>query len=134
MKIFITHVLCILMLLSLCACGGNESAVKMKEVSSQRYSQREISDAIETIREEFDKEWKGCTLLEIYYAGDETSADYQDWADRNDADEVLVLLSSFSVAASGADGSLNPGSTYENWCWILVRDAGGKWKHVDHGY
>ena len=54
--------------------------------------------------------------------------------DPNNADEVIVLLSSFDVDSSGGDGSLNPNSTYDNWSWILVRTSGGKWKHVDHGY
>ena len=22
----------------------------------------------------------------------------------------------------------------ENWNWILIRNNGGKWKHIDHGY
>ncbi len=106
----------------------------MVDVESEIYTSDDISSAIETIKKEFDKDWKGCTLKEIYYAGDETSKDYQDWADRNDADEVIVLLSSFDVDSSGGDGSLNPNSTYDKWMWILVRTNGGKWQHVDHGY
>ncbi len=57
-----------------------------------------------------------------------------DWARQNNADEVIVLISSFDVDASGGDGSLIPNSTYNNWYWILVRDNGGKWRHADHGY
>ena len=49
-------------------------------------------------------------------------------------DELIVLLSSFDVDASGGDGSLNPNETYSNWNWILVRDSGGQWRHADHGY
>lgn len=105
-----------------------------EDVSSEIYSKQDISDAIDTITKEFDREWNGCTLTEIYYAGDEKSMDYQEWADRNDADEVIVLLSTFEVDSSGGDGSLNPNSTYDNWMWILVRNSGGKWQHVDHGY
>lgn len=126
--------MCCILVLSLCSCGGNIKNVKTHEVDSQLYTQDNINAAIETIKKEFDKDWKGCTLTEIYYAGDDTSKDYQDWADRNDADEVIVLLSSFDVDSSGGDGSLNPNSTYDNWNWILVRTNKGKWKHVDHGY
>ncbi len=50
----------------------------------------------------------------------------KDWADRNNADEVIVLLSSFDVDSSGGDGSLNPNSTYSDWKWILVRTDGGQ--------
>ena len=127
-------VICFLLAVSLCACGGNVKEDETHEVESAVYSQDDIRSAIDVIEREFRRGWKGCTLTEIYYAGDETIAAYQDWADRNDADEVIVLLSSFDVDSSGGDGSLNPNSTYDNWNWILVRTDGGQWKHVDHGY
>ena len=135
MKKLIPVILCVLLLFSLCACNrGKIDDVKMPFMESEIYSQEDISLAISTITEEFKKEWSGCTLTEIYYAGDDVSAEYQDWADRHNADEVIVLLSSFDVDSSGGDGSLNSNSTYDNWSWILVRTAGGEWKHVDHGY
>jgi hypothetical protein len=135
MKKLISVILCVLLLFSLCACNsGKIDDVKMPFMESEIYSQEDISLAISAITEEFKKEWSGCTLTEIYYAGDDVSAEYQDWADRHNADEVIVLLSSFDVDSSGGDGSLNSNSTYNNWSWILVRTAGGEWKHVDHGY
>ncbi|MBQ7016891.1 MAG: hypothetical protein IJN10_08060, partial [Firmicutes bacterium] len=71
---------------------------------------------------------------EIAYAGDERCNDYAEWAQRIGGHEVIVLISSFDVDASGGDGSLNPNSTYTKWMWILAREEGGKWQHVDHGY
>lgn len=127
-------ILCILLVLTLCACGGNVRGAKTHNVDSEMYSQDDIKAAIDTIKKEFRRNWKGCTLTEIYYAGDDSSKGHQDWADRNKADEVIVLLSSLDVDSSGGDGSLNPNSTYYNWNWILVRTNGGQWKHVDHGY
>jgi hypothetical protein len=131
MKRIVIILACIVMMLGLCSCGGNIKNAETHEVPSEIYSQEDISSAIEIIKEEFDRDWNGCTLTEIYYAGDEASEDAAKW---NDADEVIVLLSSFDVDASGGDGSLNPNSTYDNWNWILVRTDGGTWKHVDHGY
>ena len=123
----------IVLAFGLCACGGDTRDVATHEVASDLYTQEEITAAMDTIKTEF-KDWKGCTLTELYYAGDEASQDHQDWADRNNADEALVLLSSFDVDESGGNGSLNPNSTYDDWMWILVRSDGGQWKHVDHGY
>ena len=100
----------------------------------QMYSQEEINSAIDVIKKEFEKDWKGCTLKEIHYAGDKISEEHQEFAERYNADEVIVLVSTFDVDESGGDGSLNPNSTYTDWNWILVRKNGGKWKHVDHGY
>lgn len=130
----LTSLVCgIFLALGLCACGGDAGDVETHKVASELYTQEEITAAIDTIKTEF-KDWKGCTLKELYYAGDEVSQDHQDWADRNNADEALVLLSSFDVDESGGNGSLNPNSTYDDWMWILVRSDGGQWKHVDHGY
>lgn len=124
----------VIIISSLTACGGSVKDFKITKVESELYTNDEIISAIEIIGQEFKRNWKGCTLKEIYYAGDETTKNYQDWADRNTADDVLVLLSSFDVDGSGGDGSLNPNSTYDKWMWILVRNNNGKWKHVDHGY
>ncbi len=114
--------------------GENVSHVETHEVKSDLYTPEDIRAAIELIKGEFQESYNGCTLTEICYAGDEFSSRYQDWADRAGADEVIVLLSSFDVDASGGDGSLNPNSTYERWNWILVRTDGGPWRLVDHGY
>ena len=122
------------MSLFLCACGGNVKNVKIIEKESEKYSSEEINSAIEIIIKEFKENWKGCKLNKICYAGDESLDAYQDWADRNNANEVIVLLSSFDVDSSGGDGSLEANSTYDDWNWILVRNKGGKWKYVDHGY
>ena len=134
MKKIVCIILCILLVFSLSACGGDVSEVNTHNVNSEIYSQEDINSAIDTIKKEFKRNWEGCTLTEIYYAGDDSSIDHQDCADRNNADEVIVLLSSFDVDSSGGDGSLNPNSTYSDWNWILVRTNGGKWQHVDHGY
>ena len=115
--------------------GRSSEGIQTHEVASDIYTQEDIASAIDTIRREFDSHWKGCTLTEIYYGGDELTASHQDWAERNNADEVIVLLSSFDVDSTGGiDGSFNPDSTYSGWSWILVRTDGKEWKHVDHGY
>ena len=134
MKKIVYIMLCILLVCSLSACGGNVSKVNTHNVDSEIYSEEDINAAIDTIKKEFKNDRKGCTLTEIYYAGDDSSKDHQDWANRNNADEVIVLQSSFDVDSSGGDGSLNPNSTYNGWNWILVRTNGGQWQHVDHGY
>ena len=134
MKKLYFAILCILLVLCLSACGGKISEATTHSVDSEMYSQEDIASAIDVIKKEIKSNWKGCTLKEIYYAGDDSSIAYQDWAERNDTDEVIVLLSSFDVDSSGGDGSLNPNSTYNGWNWILVRENGGKWQHVDHGY
>lgn len=138
MKRMLTVVLCAALMLALCACGGDVSGVQIREVESEIYSDRDIASAINVIKREFALRWNGCTLREIYYAGDEqTQAETRYYLKEHeiyDADELIVLLSSFDVDGTGGDGSLNPNSSYNNWAWILVRSSAGGWRHVDHGY
>ncbi len=102
-------------------------------VQNNMYTEEEIQDAIDAATAYFDRYFYDCTLTEIYYAGDAVSREFAEWAERHNADEVIVLISSFDVG-NNADGSLNPNSTYNNWKWIMVRKEGGKWEHADHGY
>ena len=134
MKKLIAMVLALVCAIGLVACGGNTKNVKITDYSSEMYSDAEIENAIDVAINYFEKNFKGCTLTEITYLGDDKLDDWQEFAERNNADDVMVLVSSFTVDASGGDGSLNPNSTYTNWKWILVRNNGGKWEHVDHGY
>lgn len=134
MNKLIRIIACMLLVLLTAGCRGNVSDVKVLEYKSDIYSEEEIEEAIEVVKKYFRSEFSGCTLTEITYAGDDKILSYEDWATKNDADEVIVLISSFDVDASGGDGSLNPNSTYSNWSWILARRNGEKWQHVDHGY
>ena len=134
MKKLIALVLALVCVIGLVACGGNVKNVKITDYSSEIYSDAEIENEIDVEINYFEKNFEGCTLTEITYLGDDKLDDWQEFAERNNADDVMVLVSSFSVGASGGDGSLNPNSTYTNWKWVLVRTNDGKWEHVDHGY
>ena len=134
MKKLIALVLALVCVIGLVACGGNVKNVKITDYSSEIYSDAEIENAIDVAINYFEKNFEGCTLTEITYLGDDELDNWQEFAERNNADDVMVLVSSFNVGASGGDGSLNPNSTYTNWKWVLVRTNGGKWEHVDHGY
>ena len=127
-------VLALICVIGLVACGGNIKNVKITDYSSEIYSDAEIENAIDVAIDYFEKSFEGCTLTEITYLGDDKLDGWQEFAEQNNADDVIVLVSSFDVDASGGDGSLNPNSSYTNWKWILIRTNGGKWKHVDHGY
>ncbi|MBQ7355472.1 MAG: hypothetical protein IJW62_08145 [Clostridia bacterium] len=134
MKKLITSVFALFFALSLVACDGNVNQVKITDYSSEIYSDAEIENAIDVAIDYFNQNFEGCTLTEITYLGDDQLDDWQEFAERNNADDVIVLISTFEVDASGGDGSLNPNSTYTDWNWVLVRTDGGQWKHVDHGY
>ena len=110
---------------------GNVARVEVIKVESSLYSQSDINDAIEVIKNDFVNEWDGCELLDIYYGGDELSK----YESKVRGEETLVLLSDFKTSRKmPGDSSLNENHTYTKWNWILVRHEDGSWKHVDHGY
>lgn len=113
--------------------GLEDDVIEITAVENM-YTDEEITEAIDVIKKIFENDWQGCHLGSIYYAGDERSKAHKDWADRNDADEVIVLTSSFYVDESCPIGSLNKDSTYTDFMWILVRSKGGEWIQVDGGY
>ena len=110
-----------------------ENDIVEKEVTSNIYSYDDITSAINTVIDYFNENFKGCTLKEIYYAGDNENY-FKEILQQYGGDEAIVLISTFDVDGSGGDGSLNPNSTYKDWIWLLVRNKQGEWKHVDHGY
>lgn len=114
--------------------GSNVRNAETRDVPSELYTQEDIDSAIKAIKREFAFGWRNCELLEIYYAGDEMTSACQEWAERYDADEAIVLMSAFKVNKRDSAATLNEGATYRQWNWILVRSDGGKWKHVDHGF
>ena len=97
------------------------------------YSQAEIQQAMDIVVEHFTKEFEGCELTALWY--DETFSEKcaDEWATQYEAEEAIVLLSSFDVDSSGGDGSFNPNSTYNNWNWVLVR-SGADWELKTWGY
>ena len=147
MKKAFTIVLACIMIVGLCSCGGgvskvtiqkyggDVSKVAIQKYESDLYTEKEISSAINVVIKYFENDFSGCTLTEITYAGDEESIrETEYYAEDANADEVIVLVSSFDVDSSGGDGSLTPNSTYSDWKWILVRNKGGEWKYFTHGY
>ena len=120
---------------------GNVDNVRIETVDSALYTQQDIDDAIAVILEDF-KSFTDCTLTRIAYAGDEITqkltechlgesreAYIESWGD---FDELIILYSDFTVDST-RHNSLMKGP-YTDWNWILVRQDGGPWRHVDHGY
>ena len=133
MKKFVA-LICFVVLL-LCGCGGgNASEVQVLTGESEIFIQQEIEDAMEVAMNHFRKEFDGCTMTKIEYIESKSNAASVEWAQQYGTDQAIVLYSSFDVDASGGDGSLNPNSTYNNWQWVLTRDAGGDWVLRTWGY
>ena len=112
---------------------GTLNFVDIEEFSSEIYTARDITSAMEIVLEEFQGK-NDRILLSLSYIGDSNISDYRDWADRNGADEVIVFLTDYYISFFSDTPTQNTGSEYENWKFILVRSDGGEWEIVDQGY
>ena len=128
------HLILILALaLILTACGGGEVRGHGRHIGTcEMYRKAEIADAMDEVEAFFKKNFDGCKLIMLEYDEEKTADKASGWTDAYGQD-AIVLLSDFEVDESGGDGSLNPGQTYRNYQWILVKTFFG-WKLKDWGY
>lgn len=120
-------------ILSLVSCFGTVEEVRVNIGPSEIYSEKEIDDAVYTVLHYFKREFGGCSLTRLDYIEEENIDAAGQWAAQYDADQAIVLISSFEVTGK-TDGSLARGETYSNWQWILARNGDGEWRVETCGY
>ncbi|WP_042274580.1 DUF4829 domain-containing protein [[Clostridium] dakarense] len=143
MKKVISFFSIILIVFSLVGCNqlGKTNDAKVTIGKSVKFSEKEIEDAIECVKDKF-KSFQGCDLTDLWYDEDRSNTLVDDYLkyglgseNGSTAENVIVLMSNFNVGSSGGDGSFEPNSTYSDWQWVLVRDSKtSKWKVDDWGY
>ena len=132
-RIWIMAVL--LLSLALSACGGKLADGMQVEITEDDtyYSDEDIQAAAATVEKAFRKDFSGCTMTALRYTALSGIDANVEWAAQYDAEEAMVLYSNFTVDDTGADASLNPGTTYTDWQWVLVRSTGEAWDLVTWG-
>ena len=126
-------ILALVLSLILAGCGGDVRNVSREMDESEIYSPAEIDNAMDIVVRFFAANYDGCTLTEIRYDEEVSAEAAPEWAEQYEAEEAIVLVSSFDVDGSGDSPALNPNSTYENYRWILTR-SGWSWTLQTWGY
>ena len=113
--------------------------------SSDIYQESDIDSALDPIVTEFTS-WKGCKLLSIAVADDETCQADLDYVnelreaqlpDTDAFDQAIVFTSDFhSPSEEDAEGTAwEPDTDYLGWSWHLGRtEADGSWHLLTWGY
>ncbi len=131
-------VLSVILSALLSACGELkiEEGVQINIESSSLYTKSEIQSAIDICVDYFNENFEGCVLTEISYDDEFCIKEKDKWAVQYEADEAIVLTSTFVVDENGGDGSFNPNDTYTDWQWILTRSNsdGEEWVLQTWGY
>ena len=130
MKKTVLCVILVLAVLFLAACG---QSVKIGSFSSLIFNADDFDEAVNALIVYF-KNFEGCTLQEVKYAGD--AAVRAEAAARGYAPEQIIVLEiAFSTDGADHKNGLEPDHSYDNYQFIFVRDVvGGMWDHLDHGY
>lgn len=142
MKKIVIYLSMILMIFSLVGCNQNNKStnIKLDIGESTKFSKEEIDNAVDCLKRSFD--FEACTLTKIYYNEEISNTAVEDYlqfgngsVNKVKAENVIVLLSDFDVDNSGNNPVLNPGETYTNYNWILIRDdKNSDWKVDDCGF
>ena len=130
------------MIFLLVGCNQNNKPtdIKLDIGESTKFSKEEIDNAVDCLKRSFD--FEACTLTKIYYNEEISNTAVEDYlqfgngsVNKVKAENVIVLLSDFDVDNSGNNPVLNPGETYTNYNWILIRDdKNSDWKVDDCGF
>ena len=130
------------MIFSLVGCNQNNKStnIKLDIGESTKFSKEEIDNAVDCLKRSFD--FEACTLTKIYYNEEISNTAVEDYlqfgngsVNKVKAENVIVLLSDFDVDNSGDNPVLNPGESYTNYNWILIRDdKNSDWKVDDCGF
>ena len=142
MKKIVIYLSMILMIFLLVGCNQNNKPtdIKLDIGESTKFSKEEIDNAVDCLKRNFD--FEACTLTKIYYNEEISNTAVEDYlqfgngsVNKVKAENVIVLLSDFDVDNSGNNPVLNPGETYTNYNWILIRDdKNSDWKVDDCGF
>lgn len=142
MKKIVIYLSMILMIFLLVGCNQNNKPtdIKLDIGESTKFSKEEIDNAVDCLKRSFD--FEACTLTKIYYNEEISNTAVEDYlqfgngsVNKVKAENVIVLLSDFDVDNSGDNHVLNPGETYTNYNWILIRDdKNSDWKVDDCGF
>ena len=142
MKKIVIYLSMILMIFSLVGCNQNNKPtnIKVDIGESTKFSKEEIDNAVDCLKRSFD--FEACTLTKIYYNEEISNTAVEDYlqfgngsVNKVKAENVIVLLSDFYVDNSGDNPVLNPGETYTDYNFILIRDdKNSNWKVDDWGF
>lgn len=142
MRKIVKYLSIMLFVFLLAGCSLNDKNINpvIEIGQSTKFSEEEINNAIDCLQENFS--FEACTLTKVYYDENKSNSAVEDYLEfgkgsenRVESENVIVLLSNFDVDDSGDNPVLNPGETYTDYNFILIRDdKNSNWKVDDWGY
>ena len=114
---------------------GYVSTVSRRAIETELFDVQDIEAAMGIVEATFKKEFTGSQLIDLWYEETFSSTYSSEWAKQYEADEAIILLSTFHTGDTWVSESLEPDTTYPNWQWVLVRNhADNNWQLKTWGY
>jgi len=134
-------ILFLVMALSAFARAGNTDNAIIDYGTSDKFSQTEIESAVDAVLLKFEKHFKNCRLIKLWYDEEKAIQLTENYflysrgmINGINRDNVIFLHSEFHVG-SKACVSLGRNSTITNWHWTLIREKQtDEWELDDWGY
>lgn len=136
-KAFICVILFGLLFLSIFYIAGNEKNMIIEYDKSNRYSQKEIKQAINCVISELNS-WKGCHLKKIWYDEEKSFNEENEWKE-NDSEmankQIIILYTNFQTGFFARNDGFEPFTEFDEYEWILTKDdEEDKWNIYSSGY
>lgn len=140
-KITAACLLLVLLVCTACASAGQTKDAKIDYGTSDTFSEAEIKAAADCVLREF-RDFTNCTLTALWYHEADSAIYVRQYmyagkgAQNSITQEnALALFADFTTGEMDADTGFASNTSYDGWCFILVRDsADGAWRVDDMGY
>ncbi len=129
MKKLIAFIFAVIIMITICGCG-NVSKANIMLTPSQRYSEKELTTAVNITKTYFMMNYDGCTLNYISYNDDVNEKNREDnlfrYLNPDRAGNIKDIVQ-FDVSYTDKD------STEKTEDYIVVRYENSGWEILDHG-
>ncbi len=114
---------------------GYVSSSSRRAIETKLFTVEDVESAMDVVEAKFKKDFTGSQLIDIWYDETFSSTYAPKWAKQYEADEAIILLSTFHVGNTWVNEDLEPDTTYPNWQWVLVRNHDDNvWRLETWGY
>ena len=129
MEKLIAFIFAVIIMITICGCG-NVSKAEIMLTPSQRYSEKELTTAVNITKTYFMMNYDGCTLNYISYNDDVNEKNREDnlfrYLNPDRAGNIKDIVQ-FDVSYTDKD------STEKTEDYIVVRYENSGWENLDHG-
>lgn len=114
---------------------GYVSSTSRRAIESQIFEPETVEAAMAIVEDKFKSDFTGCQLVDLWYDETINNTYASEWAKQYEADEAIILLSTFHSGDTWVGEDLEPDTTYPSWQWVLVRQHNDDtWQLKTWGY